>query len=367
MDGITFKNVSKRFDKKQVLKDLSFVIKAGECFTILGPSGCGKTVILRLIAGFEVPDSGQIIINDQVVADGDKGFSLPPEERKLGVVFQDYAVWPHKTVKQNVAYPLEMQKVPADARKQRIQKAIDLVNLTGLEKRLPYQLSGGQQQRVALARAIVAESSLLLLDEPLTNLDANLREEMRFEIKALQKKINSTILYVTHDQEVALAISDRIAIMDSSGSFCQIDTPEQVFEHPVNVFGFGFLGVANYIRFKHAGDKILFYHTNKEFIPTEGCSEELAANATVLAAFRPMDVNLDRSSGSVRGTIIRKSLLGPIIDYAVELEGVIIRAQIQTEDAIKNELIFEEGEKCFCSFNSIVWFPDDAAVKEVEA
>lgn len=357
MADIVFKNVSKAFSGKSVLNKLSFTIKSEECFTILGPSGCGKTVILRLIAGFEAPDEGQILIGDTTVADADSGFCMPPEERKLGVVFQDYAVWPHKTVAQNIAYPLEMQKLPAEERQRKVMQAVKLVNLDGLENRFPYQLSGGQQQRVALARAIVSDSSVLLLDEPLTNLDANLREEMRFEIKNIQKKIKNTILYVTHDQEVALAISDRIAVMDSNGAFCQIDTPENIFEHPVNLFVFKFLGVANHITCKMQEGKTVTAKVQKPFVQLPDNAAHLKNNGTFTAAFRPTDVTLVKTSGEFEGTVVRAAILGSIIDYVILFADEEIRVQIQTDEALKNGTLFKEGETASIVFNTVLWFP----------
>ncbi len=226
MSDIRFRSVRKTYGAKAVLQDLDLHIRSGECFVLIGPSGCGKTVALRLLAGFETPDAGEISIGDAVVA-GPR-HSLPPEERRIGVVFQDYAVWPHMDVAENVRYPLKMRKVEKAEAETRTGAAIEQVNLSGYERRLPSQLSGGQQQRVALARALVAQPEVMLLDEPLTNLDANLREEMRFEIKELQRKTGSTILYVTHDHEVALAIADRIAVMDAGGRIRQIGTPENV-------------------------------------------------------------------------------------------------------------------------------------------
>jgi len=205
MADVRLEGVSKSYGTHAVLTGLSLDVRHGECFTLLGPSGCGKTVLLRLIAGFEKPDGGAIRIGDRAVSNAGAGVNVPPNERDLGVVFQDYAVWPHMTVFDNVAYPLKLAQVPAAELRSRTLEAVALVNLGGLEERLPSQLSGGQQQRVALARALVARPSLMLLDEPLCNLDANLREEMRFEIKALQKRLGITILYVTHDQEIALA------------------------------------------------------------------------------------------------------------------------------------------------------------------
>lgn len=204
-------------------------------------------MLLRIIAGFEALDGGSMRIGSEVVADAKTGAFLPAEQRSLGVVFQDYAVWPHMTVRQNVGYPLKIAKTnPAEAAAL-VQKSIDDVNLTGMEDRLPSQLSGGQQQRVALARALVAQPSLLLLDEPLNNLDANLREEMRFEIKTLQKNLGVTILYVTHDQEIALAISDRMAVMDAQGALRQVGTPTELFARPVDEFVFSFLGMSNFL------------------------------------------------------------------------------------------------------------------------
>ena len=222
MATIQFEGIAKRYGQHHVLDNLSLSIPHGECFTLLGPSGCGKTVLLRLIAGFEAPDTGIIRIGDAVVADARSGLTISPDSRGLGVVFQDYAVWPHMTVFDNVSYPLKLAgKTPREIA-DRVMHTIGLVNMTGLEKRLPSELSGGQQQRVALARALVASPSLMLLDEPLSNLDANLREEMRFEIRELQRKLDITVLYVTHDQEIALAISDRMAIMDANGAIRQI-------------------------------------------------------------------------------------------------------------------------------------------------
>ncbi|NLZ69619.1 MAG: ABC transporter ATP-binding protein [Spirochaetales bacterium] len=366
MADIIFKNVSKAYEGKQIIKDLSFTIKSGECFTILGPSGCGKTVILRLIAGFEVPDSGQIIIGTETVADPKNGLCKAPEERRLGVVFQDYAVWPHKTVEENVNYPLEMQNVVKEKRKAMTQKSIDMVNLTGYEKRLPNQLSGGQQQRVALARALVADSDILLLDEPLTNLDANLREEMRFEIKEIQQKTARTILYVTHDQEVALAISDRIAIMNKEGSLCQIADPETVYEKPIDLFTFKFLGVANCLKCIQKNNKTYIKEDSVEFETIAQSKMELAKKPYFIAGFRPMDVVVSREGEGYEVTVERCTLLGNIVDYSLRLGSSIIRAEVQTEEAIKNNIVFNKGDKCKVNFAEIHWFEDDEKAAEGE-
>jgi len=352
MAGIALAGVSKSYGAKKVLRDLDLELRPGECFTILGPSGCGKTVILRLIAGFEKPDSGTVRIGERVVADASGGRFIPPEERRIGVVFQDYAVWPHKTVRGNVAYPLEVANVPQAERDARVDEAIGQVNLGGLASRLPYQLSGGQQQRVALARAIVAKPELMLLDEPLTNLDAKLREEMRFEIKDLQRRTGVTILYVTHDQEVALAISDRIAIMDGQGRIRQIGTPREVYESPADEFVFRFLGVSNFIELE-AGEAAR--------IVGAAPPPDLAAGP-VLAAFRPMDVVLSRpgSGGpSARpGCVLRAITLGPVVDFLVEAAGAKIRAQAQTEEALALPGgLLREGEPCDLALVDVKWFP----------
>lgn len=274
-DIIKVENVAKGYAKHQVLQNLDLNIKKGERFTLLGPSGCGKTVLIRLIAGHEVPDAGKISIDNTIVADS-SGEYIPPERRGLGIVFQDYAVWPHMTVYENIAYPLKMEKRPKDEIDKLVMDMVEIVGMKGLEKRLPSELSGGQQQRVALARALVSDPSVMLLDEPLSNLDANLREEMSFEIKALQRKFGITVMYVTHDQEVALAISDRIAIMDAQGHIRQIGTPYEIFEKPADLFIFKFMGIANFLAVKEANGKFVVGNGTQE-VPWEAPQGKAAA------------------------------------------------------------------------------------------
>ena len=290
MANVRIEGLSKRYGEQQVLSSLSLDLVDGECFTLLGPSGCGKTVLLRLVAGFESPDSGSIAIGGEPVASAASGLVVPPNERGLGVVFQDYAVWPHMSVFDNVSYPLKLAGIAAASLRERTLRVVDLVGLHGLDARLPSQLSGGQQQRVALARALVSEPRLLLLDEPLNNLDANLREEMRFEIKALQKKLGITILYVTHDQEIALAISDRIAVMDARGTLRQIGAPEYVYEHPADDFVFRFLGIANFLPVRREGSAV---YIGGSAAPWVG-PEPTRPGGKLTAGFRPSDVLLAR-------------------------------------------------------------------------
>lgn len=360
MEIIRIEGIAKSYGDHQVHKDLSLSIEKGECFTLLGPSGCGKTVLLRLIAGFETPDAGRISIDNTVVSDPAAGIYIPPDSRGLGVVFQDYAVWPHMSVFENVAYPLKIAKRPKDEIRNRVMETVEMVGMTGLEKRLPSELSGGQQQRVALARALVANSSLMLLDEPLTNLDANLREEMRFEIKELQRKLNITVLYVTHDQEVALAISDRLAIMDDQGRIRQTGNPWEIFERPADPFIFNFMGIANFMPVRRAGESYLV-GSGEQRIPWEAPQGDAAE---WVAGFRPSDVQIAPQGPGLRGTIRRASFLGAMIDYLIEVDGAHLRTSIETHEAVAKGLMFKEDDSCSISFRDLLWF-NAQSLKEV--
>ena len=360
MEIIRIEGITKSYGSHQVHKDLSLSIEKGECFTLLGPSGCGKTVLLRLIAGFETPDAGRISIDNTVVSDPAAGIYIPPDSRGLGVVFQDYAVWPHMSVFENVAYPLKIAKRPKDEIRSRVMESIEMVGMTGLDRRLPSELSGGQQQRVALARALVANSSLMLLDEPLTNLDANLREEMRFEIKELQRKLNITVLYVTHDQEVALAISDRLAIMDDAGRIRQTGNPWEIFERPADPFIFNFMGIANFMPVRRAGESYLV-GSGEQRIPWEAPQGDAAE---WVAGFRPSDVQIAPQGPGLRGTIRRASFLGAMIDYLIEVDGAHLRTSIETHEAVAKGLMFKEDDSCSISFRDLLWF-NAQSLKEV--
>ncbi|GMO46647.1 MAG: ABC transporter ATP-binding protein [Treponemataceae bacterium] len=359
MADIKLENIHKSYGSHHVHTALNLTINDGECFTLLGPSGCGKTVLMRMIAGFEMPDKGKIFIGNNLVSDGETKAMVQPNLRELGVVFQDYAVWPHMTVFDNIAYPLKIaQKKPAEIA-ERVMHTVGLVNLTGMEKRLPSQLSGGQQQRVALGRALVANPSLMLLDEPLNNLDANLREEMRFEIKELQKKLKITILYVTHDQEIALALSDRIAIMDHNGTVMQVGTPVEVFENPANDFVFRFLGVSNFLPVEQKTEGL--FVGGQRF--SAGAATSVQADKLV-AAFRPSDVTVSRAGAGLTGKIVRSSFLGADMDYLIDVESRIIRTQLNTHNALRDNLVFSEGDECSVNFITVNWF--DAATLRAE-
>ncbi len=368
MADVTLEKVGKTYGNHRIISDFSVTIQDGECFTFLGPSGCGKTVILRLIAGFERLTDGRIFIGDQLVSDAQDNIHLPPEARKIGMVFQDYAVWPHKSVYENIVYPLHMQKIEAAEAKKRTLAAIHLVNLIGLETRMPFQLSGGQQQRVALARALVSRPRVMLLDEPLSNLDANLREEMRFEITTLQKQTGVTILYVTHDQEVALAISDRLAVMDKAGRIRQIGPPDDIYEKPIDPFVFKFMGISNFIPLEYRNGQVFIRESDALLgcpVP-HGCLDRLQSHE-LIAGCRPYDIELIHQEGHGQGTIQRVIYLGATIDYRVAVGGKILRVQQDVRDAGQGGIPFRAGDPVGLKFRDLKWFENRGADAEGES
>jgi iron(III) transport system ATP-binding protein len=245
--AITVKNLTRRFEGGVVAVDgISFDVADGEFLTLLGPSGCGKTTTLRLIAGLETPDGGEIAFGERVVASVEQGIFLPPEQRDAGMVFQSYAIWPHMTVFGNVAYPLRIRNVPRAEVQRRVADELHMLGLDGLADRSATNLSGGQQQRVAIARALVGRPHLLLLDEPLANLDAKLRAQMRVEIRELQRRLGITTIYVTHDQTEALVLSDHVLVM-RDGTVQQRGTPRDIYSRPVNRFVADFVGFTNFL------------------------------------------------------------------------------------------------------------------------
>ncbi|VCU59122.1 Putrescine transport ATP-binding protein PotA (TC 3.A.1.11.1) [Tritonibacter mobilis] len=244
MTELVLCDVSRRYGAALAINSLNLTVSEGEFLTLLGPSGCGKSTTLASIAGLDQPTGGRITFGDRVLVDADTGAYLPPEARGFGVVFQSYALWPHMTVENNVAMSLKLRKVPSAERKKRVVEVLDLVELGGLAKRYPGELSGGQQQRVALARAIVFRPPLLLLDEPLSNLDAQLRQQARVWLKDIQRELGLTTIYVTHDQDEALAMSDRIVVM-RGGKVIQLGTPKDIYRDPQHPFAASFIGNAN--------------------------------------------------------------------------------------------------------------------------
>ena len=320
---IAVENVTKRFGALAAVNGVSLAVGEGEMFTLLGPSGCGKTTLLRLLAGFYTPDAGTIRFGDRVVND------VPPHERGIGMVFQNYALWPHMTVAENVAYGLKLRKVAAADRARRTGEALEKVGLSGLGERYPGQLSGGQQQRVALARALVLNPQMLLLDEPLSNLDAKIRVQVRAEIRKLQKELAITAVYVTHDQEEALAMSDRIAVFNL-GQTCQVGPPKALYERPANRFVADFIGINNLVdgtvrsvqgtslRAETALGEIAAIHDGR-----------LAPGNRCVVCVRPENLALgttaDGEPGGERNrfkaTIALASYLGNTLRYEVDLGG----------------------------------------------
>jgi len=240
MIDVELRSVTKKFGPVVAAEDVSLQVCQGEFLTLLGPSGCGKTTTMRLIAGLETPTSGEILIREQCVTD------LPPYHRNVSLMFQNYALFPHKNVFDNIAFGLKYRKVPGKERKQRVKESLALVHLPGMESRYPRQLSGGQQQRIALARALVVKPAVLLLDEPLSNLDLKMREKMRVELKQIQEQVGITFVFVTHDQQEALMLSDRVAVMDE-GKIIQVGTPREVYERPRSRFVAEFVGQSNFL------------------------------------------------------------------------------------------------------------------------
>jgi iron(III) transport system ATP-binding protein len=332
MAGITIRGLTKAYagkDDLAAVSDLSLDIADGEFVTLLGPSGCGKTTTLRLIAGFLGPDAGTIHAGDKLVSS--PGHVVPPEARGMGMVFQNYAVWPHKTVYENVAFGLKLRRVPAGDARAKVRDALALVNLSGLEHRLPSELSGGQQQRVALARSLVVEPGILLLDEPLSNLDAKLRERMRGELKELQRRTRITFIYVTHDQAEALALSDKIAVMQQ-GRLMQLGTPRDVYDRPASRQVADFMGLVNLVPATvAAGDGArLTLRTAAGWTVEVESDLGLRPGASVELAIRPENVHLgvaDRSAQTI-AKVADGTFLGSLMEYQVALQdGTLLRVQ----------------------------------------
>ncbi|MBV0893393.1 ABC transporter ATP-binding protein [Paracoccus sp. Z118] len=302
--GIRIEDLHLSFGDTKVLEGIQLVIEPGEFFAFLGPSGSGKSTLLRAIAGFGPTPRGRILIGDRDVA------TLPPWKRNVGMVFQSYALWPHMSVRRNVAFGLEERRMPASKIAPKVEAALETVGLLHLADRMPGQLSGGQQQRVALARTIAIEPQVLLLDEPLSNLDAALRVQMRRELLSLQRKLGLTTIFVTHDQEEANTTSDRMAVLDK-GVIQQIGTPQQLYDYPANTFVAGFLGTANVLDGTHDGTHFI----------TRGGQRLAVANPSANAkriVLRPQNIRVSGSGEGVPGKISHREFLGSQIRYLID-------------------------------------------------
>jgi iron(III) transport system ATP-binding protein len=311
LDGLT-----KRYGPLTVVDGVDLVLEEGEFVSLLGPSGCGKTTTLRMIAGFVPPDAGRIEMNGQVISAPDS--VVPPERRGMSMIFQSYAIWPNMTVEENVGFGLKLRKLASDEIRKRVAQILDVVQMGHLGKRYPSELSGGQQQRVALARAIVIKPAVLLLDEPLSNLDANLREEMRFEIRRLHNEFRITTVYVTHDQSEAMATSDRIAVMHA-GRVEQIDAPHMLYSRPRTRFVAGFIGRTNLIEGQVAGGAF-----GADGLSLPAAAVEGLAAGPALISLRPQSIAIHRAAPQapdghpvMRATIAERTYLGESWDYVV--------------------------------------------------
>ncbi|WP_100639068.1 spermidine/putrescine ABC transporter ATP-binding protein PotA [Marinobacter salexigens] len=314
---LSLSGISKQFDGKAVLDELSLTIGDGEFITLLGPSGCGKTTLLRMMAGFEHPDEGTVTLSGVDIT------LTPPESRPLNTVFQNYALFPHMTVFDNVAYGLKMEKRPKAEIAERVEEALAMVQLEDFTKRKPHQLSGGQQQRVAIARAVVKRPKMLLLDEPLSALDYKLRRTMQVELKRLQRELGITFVFVTHDQEEALSMSDRIVVL-KDGQIQQLGTPREVYERPANVFTARFVGQTNFFPgrvTKIEGERISVnvFGLNRDLRKP---SFRVAMNQSLHVLLRPEDIRVlapDDTEG-VAGKIVERNYKGSTLDSVIELE-----------------------------------------------
>lgn len=342
--GVVLKDVTKIFQQPDTGKDfvavnhINLEIKDGEMVTLLGPSGCGKTTTLRMISGFEYPSSGNVFIGERDVA------NVPPNKRGISMVFQSYALFPHMNIWENIAYGLRVAKLPQNEIIERTNAVVEMMQLTGLEKRFPNQLSGGQQQRVALARAVVIEPSVLLFDEPLSNLDAKLRESMRDELRALQKRLGITSLYVTHDQSEAMAISDRVVIM-KDGNIMQQGSPVEIYDQPNCRFVANFIGKANFIdgTLKRMDGETAVVEVNgtEFFIPAPGKMEGVTVGGPCCMAVRPESIDLKAGEGALTGKVTRATFYGAKVEYEVELNGQPIIVEIYNPQLSQR---FTEGE-----------------------
>ncbi len=345
---LTLENITKVFPPRgaagevTAVNDVNLDIKKGELVTLLGPSGCGKTTTLRMIAGFEFPTSGRIILDKQDIN------QLPPHKREMSMVFQSYAIFPHLNVFENIAYGLNVQRLSKAVIKDRVDKVLGLVHLEGYGDRAPTQLSGGQQQRVALARALIMEPKVLLMDEPLSNLDAKLREEMRTEIRRIQKELNITSVYVTHDQIEAMTLSDRIVVMNQ-GIIEQIGTPVEIYRFPNSKFVADFIGRANFVP-GEVQEKIESKLTVKslgQVIELKNIKREFNKLQAVTLIIRPEMIRIKKAGELFKGVIHRAVYLGDVIEYVVEVCGQLITG-LETDPYVME--LFPEGEQVTVGF-----------------
>ena len=338
MSKLVLRNLTRTFGDFTAVDNFNLTLQEGELVSLLGPSGCGKTTTLRMLAGFMAPTSGTIEVDGEVISSPTS--SLPPEKRKMSMIFQSYAIWPNMTVAENVGFGLQVRKVKPDEIRRRVDEILEKVQMGPLRERYPAELSGGQQQRVALARAIVVKPAVLLLDEPLSNLDANLREEMRFEIRRLHDEFKITTVYVTHDQAEAMVTSDRIAVMNK-GRVEQIDAPYALYGRPQTRFVAGFIGRTNFVEGKLQGDVVDFGGFS---VPRQALQADAGLREDVVVSIRPQSIHLLKQEPAAlanrcraQGEVQRRAYLGEYWDYYVRLPGgtQILRATARAQDVFE--------------------------------
>ena len=348
MTRLVLRNVSRQFGGHTAVEDFNLSLGDGELVSLLGPSGCGKTTTLRMIAGFITPTAGTIELDGEVISTPQS--SLPPERRQMSMIFQSYAIWPNMTVAENVGFSLKLRKVDASEQRRRVDEILGVVQLGALRDRYPAELSGGQQQRVALARSIVVKPAVLLLDEPLSNLDANLREEMRFEIRRLHDEFKMMMVYVTHDQAEAMVTSDRIAVMNK-GRVEQVDAPYELYARPKTRFVAGFIGRTNVLTGRRRGADVDFGGFS---LPAKALRCEGGTAQEVMVSVRPQTVNLHRDQPPgdgerccVPARIERRAYLGESWDYHLRIPGAsdALRVSARPND------VFAVDQRVFAVFD----------------
>ena len=352
---ITLTSVTKRFGDTVAVDDVSLRIDGGEFFSLLGPSGCGKTTTLRIIGGFEYPTTGDVHINGEIMAE------TPPYRRPVNTVFQNYALFPHKTVAQNIAFGLQMKKASKAEISDAVERSLDLIQLSGYDDRKPSELSGGERQRVALARALINEPTILLLDEPLSALDLKLRKQMQLELKALQRKVGITFVYVTHDQGEALALSDRIAVMND-GKILQVGTPSEIYDSPQNRFVADFIGTSNFLEGTLVSENEIALATEPSLKIASVPNSEIPLNTTVTVAIRPERIDLRATPASdvpnfLRGVIQDESYLGTTLQYTIQTDYPIPLIAHQQNTGASDAPRFQRGDTVY-----LQWTPENAIV-----
>ena len=356
---ITLTSVTKQFGDTVAVDDVSLQIEGGEFFSLLGPSGCGKTTTLRIIGGFEYPTTGEVSINGELMAE------TPPYRRPVNTVFQNYALFPHKTVTQNIAFGLQMKKATKAEISDAVERALDLIQLPGYNDRKPSELSGGERQRVALARALINEPTILLLDEPLSALDLKLRKQMQLELKALQRKVGITFVYVTHDQGEALALSDRIAVM-SDGRILQVGTPSEIYDSPQGRFVADFIGTSNFLEGTLISQNEITLATEPPLQIVSTPNTGMPIDTPVTLALRPERVDLRTTpisdvANCLRGVIQDESYLGTMFQYTVQTDYPTPLIVHQQNTGTRDGHRFQRGDTVY-----LQWTPENAIVLKTD-